>query len=109
MEDDLAANFHHNAPKWLGRNPWQNAIRWKSENQMDIFPYLLGVLLTVVAAYWFVANVRRPSGSPTTGLFRYHETLEPPAPGSSESERPARYRARPVVGDRAPHGARVAK
>ncbi len=64
---------------------------------MDIFPYLLDVLLTVVAAYWFVVNMRREPGSPTTGLFRYHEILEQNLPKPSTTNRPARYRPVPTV------------
>ena len=64
---------------------------------MDIIPYLLDVLLTAVAAYWFVANIRRQPGSPTTGLFRYHETLEQPVLKLSQAERSARYRPRPAA------------
>ncbi len=63
---------------------------------MDIFPYLIDVLLTVVAAYWFVINTRRRSGSPTTGLFRYHETLNPPEAEAFKIQRPAHYRPQPT-------------
>ena len=59
---------------------------------MDIFPYLSDVLLTVIAAYWFVINNRRRPGSPTTGLFRYHESLDAPPTEPSMPQRPARYR-----------------
>ena len=66
--------FDHNATQTAKRVGFPKQSNG-TNNQMDIFPYLIDVLLTVIAAYWFVINTRRQSGSPTTGLFRYYETL----------------------------------
>ena len=63
---------------------------------MDIFPYLLDIALTVAAVYWLVMNIRRPPGSPTVGLFRYHEIVDPTTPEPPENSRPSRYRPAPA-------------
>jgi hypothetical protein len=43
---------------------------------MEIFPYLLNVILFAFAIYWSAANGAAKPGTPTFGLFRYRETTE---------------------------------
>ena len=46
---------------------------------MEIFPYLLDVVMFAFAIYWSVANYTRKSGTPTFGLFRFREDEATPA------------------------------
>ena len=41
---------------------------------MEIFPYLIDVIMFGFACYWSAANMARDPGTPTFGLFRYRET-----------------------------------
>ena len=40
---------------------------------MEVVPYFLSIIVTVVALYWSAAQFRRKPGTPLTGLFRYRE------------------------------------
>lgn len=42
---------------------------------MEVVPYFLSVIAVAVAFYWSAREYRRKPGTPTTGLFRYHEVL----------------------------------
>jgi hypothetical protein len=41
---------------------------------MEIFPYMLSVLLVALAIYWSGGNTTRKPGGPMSNLFRYRET-----------------------------------
>lgn len=46
---------------------------------MEVVPYFLSIIATVVALYWSVREYRRKSDTPTLGIFRYfryHEVLD---------------------------------
>ena len=46
---------------------------------MEVVPYFLSIIATVVALYWSVREYRRTSDTPTLGIFRYfryHEVLD---------------------------------
>ncbi len=43
---------------------------------MEVFPYFLSILVTVLAVYWSVREYRRKPGAPISGLFRYQEVLK---------------------------------
>jgi hypothetical protein len=49
---------------------------------MEVFPYILDVVMFVFACYWSAANAARDPGTPTFGLFRYRE--KPKAADSSK-------------------------
>ncbi len=40
---------------------------------MEIFPYILSVLLTALVIRWSCLAARRKSGEPALGLFRYRD------------------------------------
>ncbi len=40
---------------------------------MEVFPYILDVVMFAFACYWSAANVARDPGTPSFGLFRYKE------------------------------------
>ena len=63
---------------------------------MEVVPYFLTVMITVVAVYWSARQYRRKPGAPISGLFRYHEVLESSrvsAKARAERVRPATPRA----------------
>lgn len=41
---------------------------------MEIFPYLIDVIVFTFAIYWSGANAVRDEGTNTFGLFRYRES-----------------------------------
>ena len=46
---------------------------------MEVVPYFLSILATIVALYWSVREYRRTPDTPTIGIFRYfryHEVLD---------------------------------
>ena len=63
---------------------------------MEVVPYFLSIITTVVALYWSVREYRRKPGTPTPGIFRYfryHEVLDASvsrAKAGSAGKRPAR-------------------
>jgi hypothetical protein len=51
---------------------------------MEIFPYILTVLLTALVIRWSRVMAARAPGTPISGLFRYRDRpgkALPPAPG----------------------------
>jgi hypothetical protein len=43
---------------------------------MEVIPFFLSIIIVVLALYWSVREYRRKPGTPTYGLFRYHEVLD---------------------------------
>jgi hypothetical protein len=52
---------------------------------MEIFPYILSVLLTALVIRWSRAMAARKPGTPVSGLFRYRDK-----PGKSLPSAPRR-------------------
>lgn len=78
---------------------------------MEVVPYFLSIIAVVVAFYWSAREYRRKPGTPTTGLFSYHEArsdsvarLKAKAEDAASSGREASRRsARNVVKPASPH------
>lgn len=42
---------------------------------MEIFPYMIDVVMFGIACYWSAANAVNKPGAPTFGLFRYRDRM----------------------------------
>lgn len=51
---------------------------------MEVFPYILDVVMFAFAVYWSAANYARPPGAPSYGLFRFRETRKGVDPATLE-------------------------
>ncbi len=68
---------------------------------MEVIPYFLSIIVTVLAVYWSAAQFHRKPGTPMTGIFRYPEETrasaarsEPLAGGRGRPGPPATARGR---------------
>lgn len=58
---------------------------------MEVIPYFLSIIVTIIALYWSAGQFRRKPGTPITGLFRYREDgPSTRARDKPEPNRPAR-------------------
>ncbi len=58
---------------------------------MEVIPYFLSIIVTIIALYWSAAQFRRKPGTPISGLFRYREAgRSTRARDKAEPNRPTR-------------------